>query len=151
MPVASTMVPALSPTAPTRIRKPISHTQADPPEAPVREVEAAGAAVAEPEHAGKPQHMRALARANEVRLARARMKREIASGQRPVLDVVRETPWEAQSMTVSELLSAQRRWGKARSRKLIVSIGLTETKRLGSFTPRQRGVLADALEAKACG
>ena len=35
--------------------------------------------------------------------------------------------------------------------QLIVSIGLTETKRLGRFTPRQRGVLADELEAKACG
>ena len=52
MAAATTIAPALSPTAPTRIRKPISRTQADPPEAPVREVEAAGSAVAEPEHAG---------------------------------------------------------------------------------------------------
>jgi hypothetical protein len=96
----------------------------------------------------EPQHMRALARANEVRLARAQMKREIASGHRSVLDVVRECPWEAESMTVGELLRSQRRWGRARSRKLINSVGLTENKQLGSFTQRQRDLLVAALAAK---
>ena len=83
-----------------------------------------------------------------MRLARARMKRQIASGERNVLDVVRECPWEAETMSVSELLSAQRRWGRARSRKLIVAVGLTETKRMSSFTQRQRDLLARALEDK---
>lgn len=96
----------------------------------------------------EPQHMRALARANEVRLARAQMKREIASGRRSVLDVVHECPWEAESMTVGELLRSQRRWGRARSRKLINSVGLTENKQLGSFTQRQRDLLVAALAAK---
>jgi hypothetical protein len=54
-------------------------------------------------------------------------------------------------MTIAELLSSQRRWGKARSRKLIVSTGLTETKRLGTLTERQRRILATALEAKCAG
>ena len=96
----------------------------------------------------EPQHMRALARANEVRLARAQMKREIAAGHRHVLEVVSECPWEAESMTVGELLRSQRRWGRARSRKLINSVGLTENKQLGSFTQRQRGLLVHALQAK---
>ena len=141
MSVASTMAPALRPTAPAR---PPKRTSRKAPEAPSPPAVADHPAVVE------PQHMQALARANEVRLARARMKREIASGERAVLDVVRNCPWEAESMTVSELLSAQRRWGRARSRKLIVSIGLTETKRMGSFTQRQRDLLADALAAKDC-
>lgn len=136
MSVASTMAPALNPTAPARL--------------PKRQRATSSEAVASHPAAVEPQHMQALARANEVRLARARMKREIGSGQRAVLDVVRECPWEAESMSVSELLSAQRRWGRARSRKLIVSVGLTETKRMGSFTQRQRDLLAAALEAKDC-
>jgi hypothetical protein len=96
----------------------------------------------------EPQHMQALARANEVRLARAALKREVAAGARNAIDVVLDSPWEAESMTVSELLSSQRRWGRARSRKLIMSVGLTETKRLGTLTERQRRLLAGALEAK---
>lgn len=113
----------------------------------------------EPTHAPEPrpartpaepaQHMRALARANQVRLARATLKREIAAGARSALEVVRDCPWEARSMSISELLAAQRRWGKARSRKLVQLAGLKETKELGSMTERQRRVLAQALEAKA--
>jgi hypothetical protein len=97
----------------------------------------------------EPQHMQALARANEVRLARARMKREIGSGSRRAVDVVADCPWEAESMTLIELLSSQRRWGRARSRKLILSVGLTENKRLETLTQRQRDLLAQALASRA--
>jgi len=97
---------------------------------------------------GKSQCMRALAKANEVRLARARLKREIEAGRHSVIDVVRDCPWEAESMTVSELLCSQRRWGRARSRKLLVSINLGEAKRLATLTPRQTGLLIRALMEK---
>ena len=97
------------------------------------------------------QHMQALAQANRVRLARAELKRQIGAGHRNVTEVVLTCPWEAESMRVSELLCAQRRWGKARTRKLINSVdnGISENKQLGTLTERQRGLLAGALEAKA--
>jgi len=99
----------------------------------------------------EPQHMQALARANKVRLARAALKRDIGAGRRDIVEIVSQCPWEAESMTLAELLCSQRRWGKARSRKLIVGAGLTETKRLGTLTERQRRILAAALQAKvAC-
>ena len=94
------------------------------------------------------QCMEALARANEVRLARAALKREIGAGNREVADVVLQVPWQAQSMSLSELLCSQRRWGRARSRKLLASAGLGEAKKLGTLTARQQGVLVGALEAK---
>jgi hypothetical protein len=94
------------------------------------------------------QCMRALARANEVRLARAALKREIGAGRRSVIDTVMDRPWEVDSMTLSELLRSQRRWGRARARKLLTSIGLSEGKRLGSLTDRQVGILVRALQAK---
>jgi hypothetical protein len=95
------------------------------------------------------QCMRALARANEVRLARAALKREVAAGEREVTEVVSELPWEARSMPLAELLCSQRRWGRARSRKLLNSVGLSEGKRLGTLTARQQGILVGALEAKS--
>ena len=97
---------------------------------------------------GGSQCMQALARANEVRLARAALKREIAAGHRGVTEVVQESPWEAESMSLSELLCSQRRWGRARSRKLLASAGLNEAKRLGTLTARQQRILVGALEAK---
>ncbi len=98
-----------------------------------------------------PQHMRALARANEVRLARAELKRAIASGRARAADVVLDCPWETRSMTIGELLGAQRRWGHARSRKLLSLVELKENKTMGSLTDRQRRVLADELRAKEAG
>lgn len=99
----------------------------------------------------EPQHMQALARANEVRLARAELKRAIATGRRDIVTVVAECPWEAESMAISELLSSQRRWGRARSRKVLVSVGLAENKRLGSLTDRQQRLLVRALTEKQAG
>ncbi|HEX2097175.1 MAG TPA: hypothetical protein VHF50_07395 [Solirubrobacterales bacterium] len=95
-----------------------------------------------------PQHMQALARANRVRLARAELKRSIARGEVDVADVVRDCPWETESMPLAELLTSQRRWGRTRARKLLQSLGLSENKRLGTLTPRQRSLLASALNAK---
>jgi len=100
---------------------------------------------------GRPdnsQCMQALARANQVRLARAALKRDISAGRRDVGEVVLDSPWEAESMSLSELLCSQRRWGRARSRKLLASIALSEGKRVGTLTERQRRVLVAALEAK---
>jgi hypothetical protein len=95
-----------------------------------------------------PQHMMALARANEIRLARAALKRNIAMGTTSAAEVVLEVPPEAGGMTVSELLSAQRRWGRARSRKLLGGLELKENKRLDTFTQRQRELLARVLLEK---
>jgi hypothetical protein len=92
-----------------------------------------------------PQHMRALARANEVRLARAELKRRIAHGEVAVGEVVLTSPWEAESMTISDLLMSQRRWGSTRCRKLLQGIPMSENKTVGSMTERQRRALATLL------
>ena len=102
----------------------------------------------EAEQRGTSQCMQALARANQVRLARAALKREISAGRRRVTEVIQESPWEADSMSLSELLCSQRRWGRARSRKLLATAALSEGKRLGTLTERQRRILVSALEAK---
>lgn len=92
-----------------------------------------------------PQHLRALHRANEVRLARAELKRRIATGEITAGDVILESPWEASSMSVSDLLMSQRRWGHQRCRKLLTQIPVSETKTVGTLTDRQRQALADLL------
>ncbi len=91
------------------------------------------------------QPMRALERANRVRLARAVLKREVAAGGREVSEVILECPWQAEGMAISELLMSQRRWGRTRCRRTLLSVGLVENKPIGSLTERQRTVLASAL------
>lgn len=98
-----------------------------------------------------PQHLEALARANRVRLARAALKRSVAADQISAAEVVRECSWEVESMTLAELLTSQRRWGRTRARKFLASLALSENKRLGTLTQRQRLLLSAELEARIGG
>ncbi len=92
-----------------------------------------------------PQHLRALERANAVRLARADLKRRVAEGEVSAAEVILMSPWEAESMTVSDLLTSQRRWGHTRCRKFLQCIPMSETKTIGSLTDRQRRAVAQLL------
>jgi len=92
--------------------------------------------------------MQALARANRVRLARAELKRSIARGDVDAADVVRDCPWETESMSLAELLTSQRRWGRTRARKFLLGLALNENKRIGTLTTRQRALLATELSSK---
>ena len=98
--------------------------------------------------AGQEQHLRALEYANRVRLARARMKRKIAAGELSAAEVVLTCPWQAHSMSISDLLMSQKRWGRTRCRRLLVSLGVPENKQIGTLTERQRLALAAVLTAK---
>jgi hypothetical protein len=93
------------------------------------------------------QHLRALERANRVRLARADLKRQIAAEEISASQVILDCPWEASSMSISDLLMCQRRWGRARCRRLLVSLGVPENKQIGTLTQRQRGALAAVLSS----
>lgn len=97
----------------------------------------------------EPQRMRALERANAVRLARAELKRQIAHGRLSAADVILELPWEATSWSVGELLMSQRRWGSNRTHKLLSGLQISENRHLGKLTERQRRVLAAELGPRA--
>lgn len=99
------------------------------------------------------QCMLALGRANEIRVARAELKRRVAFGEIEVADVILQCPSEAHGMAVADLLCSQRRWGQIRCRKLLDALPLSEklpmseTKTVGSLTDRQRQALATMLSS----
>ena len=98
-----------------------------------------------------PQHMRALAQANRVRLARADLKRQVADGEISVAEVILSCPWEAESMAIADLLMSQHRWGRTRCRRFLAAIPMSETKTIGSMTKRQRHELAAMLGGDPAG
>ena len=95
-----------------------------------------------------PQYMRALERANQVRLARADLKRRVAVSEVGVAEVIMDCPWEAESMAIGDLLMSQRRWGQTRCRKFLAQVPMSEKKTIGSMTDRQRRTLAAMLSAR---
>jgi hypothetical protein len=100
--------------------------------------------VTEPEPAWKT----ALTRANCVRLARAELKRRIAASEVAAVDVIVRCPWEAQSMSISDVLTSQRGWGRQRSRRLLTVVGVPENKAVGTLTARQRCELSRVLRER---
>jgi hypothetical protein len=95
-----------------------------------------------------PQHMRALNRANEVRLARAELKKKIADGTLTVAAVLEDQPWEAARMTVADLLMSQHRWGHTRCRRFLAALPMSETKTVVTLTDRQREQLIARLAGR---
>lgn len=99
----------------------------------------------------EPQRLRALGRANEVRLARAELKRRIAFGDVSAAAIILSCPPEARSWPVAELLMSQRRWGNTRCRKFLSRNQISELKETGALTERQRRLLAEQLDASEAG
>jgi hypothetical protein len=98
--------------------------------------------------AGQEQHLRALEYANRVRLARARLKRKIAAGELSASEVILSCPWQAHTMRISDLLMSQKRWGRTRCRRLLMTHSVPENKEVGTLTERQRLALSAVLAAK---
>jgi hypothetical protein len=94
----------------------------------------------------EPQRLRALERANQIRLARAALKRRIAVGEVSAAEVILNCPDAAHSWPIGDLLMSQRRWGSTRCRKFLSRSHIIETKPVGTLTDRQRQILARSLE-----
>jgi hypothetical protein len=94
-----------------------------------------------------PQRLRALDRANAIRLARAELKRRIAEGEISAAEVILCCPAEAARWSIGQLLMSQRRWGSTRCRIFLQRNQIGELKRLGDLTERQRRLLAAQLGA----
>ena len=97
----------------------------------------------------QPQRLRALERANEIRLARAVLKRQIADGHIAAAAVILSPPGAAMSWAIGDLLMSQRRWGTTRCRKFLLRNQINENKAIGALTERQRRLLAHQLGSRA--
>jgi hypothetical protein len=92
------------------------------------------------------QRLDALERANEIRRARAELKRRIQVGERSAADVILDCPPEASRWPVEDLLASQSGWGKATARKFLAHNGIREIKPVGELTVRQQRLLATQLD-----
>jgi hypothetical protein len=92
-----------------------------------------------------PQHMVALAKANEVRRAGRDIRREVGAGQLPFADALEDA--RAQRVEIFELLCAQRGWGPQRARQTLTPLFIGEQRQVRQLTDRQCRVLALAVSA----
>lgn len=98
--------------------------------------------------AERPQHMEALDKANEKRLKRAAVKRDIKAGKLPPSEVVWEYPPELDKMPVYDLIRSAHRWGATRTRNFLHDLRISERRTMAELSDRQRLVLREALRGK---
>lgn len=97
------------------------------------------------------QRTNALKRANVVRLARAKHKRDpkaiesLSGTRRAAAALIERPPEELLKMTVMELLCGAWRHGETLSKRYLRQAGIVEGKTIGTLTDRQRWALVTNL------
>ena len=84
------------------------------------------------------QRMAALRYANEIRLKRAALKRELKEGSVSAIAVILQPPPYVLTMRVVDLLVASPKLGKVKAHRLISYCRISPSKTLGGMSTRQR-------------
>jgi hypothetical protein len=91
------------------------------------------------------QRLGALAKANEVRRERARLKRELAAGRVEFERVISDPPACARTAILRDLLLAVPRVGPVRADRALARCQITPTKTVADLSDRQRAALIQLL------
>lgn len=91
------------------------------------------------------QRFDALAKANDVRVNRARRKRDLKARRVHVTGLLRELPPELETMKVFDLLLAAPSYGRVKVNKLLAAHRIAPSKTVGGLSDRQRRELLLAL------
>jgi hypothetical protein len=91
------------------------------------------------------QRMDALAVANDVRVRRARLKRDVKARRVDARAIVLEPPAYAMTMKLWDLLLAVPKLGRGKVNRMFVRLHVSPSKTLGGLSERQRAEIADAL------
>jgi hypothetical protein len=89
------------------------------------------------------QRLRALQQANEIRSARAQLKRDLASGRIELARILARPPEFAQTAKVLDLLLFVPKVGPAKAARMLAQCRIAHAKTLGGLSDRQRAALLD--------
>ena len=87
------------------------------------------------------QRMEALQHANEVRSARAKLKRDLKARRVQIFDVLEAPPECVDTMKVLDLVLAAPKYGRVKATKALRSCQISPSKTVGGLSSRQRSEL----------
>ena len=91
------------------------------------------------------QRMEALKRANEIRSARAQLKRDLKAGRRSIHDLLLEPPEYVETAKVFDMLLAVPKYGRVKVNKVLQLCRISPSKTIGGLSQRQRAELVSML------
>jgi hypothetical protein len=108
----------------------------------VAPVDTAPSAVPERTH---EQRMRALRRANEIRTARAQLKRDLKAGKARIEQLLGDPPEYVLSAKAFDMIIAVPKYGRVKANKILNQCRISPSKTIGGLSERQRGELVAFL------
>jgi hypothetical protein len=89
--------------------------------------------------------MEALKRANEIRTARAQLKRDLKAGRRSIHDLLLAPPEYVETAKVFDMLLAVPKYGRVKVNKVLQVCRISPSKTIGGLSQRQRAELVSML------
>jgi hypothetical protein len=87
------------------------------------------------------QRMEALKRANDIRVRRARLKKDLKDGRVQIEEVLGDPPPFVETAKVFDILMAVPKFGRVKAAKLLNQCRISQSKTVGGLSERQRGEL----------
>ena len=87
------------------------------------------------------QRMEALKRANDIRVKRAQLKKDLKSGAISIEQILSEPPEFVSTAKVFDMLMAVPKFGRVKAARLLNQCRISQSKTVGGLSDRQRHVL----------
>jgi len=84
------------------------------------------------------QRMEALKRANEIRVRRARLKKDLKDGRARIQDILHEPPDYVSTAKVFDMLLAVPKFGRVKAARFLNMCRISQSKTVGGLSDRQR-------------
>ena len=91
------------------------------------------------------QRMDALARANQIRIQRAQLKRDLKAGRRSIHSLLLDPPEYVETAKVFDMLLAVPKYGRVKVNKILQQCRISPSKTIGGLSERQRTELVGLL------
>ena len=87
------------------------------------------------------QRMEALKRANDIRVKRAKLKKDLKDGQVSIEEILRDPPEYVSTAKVFDMLMAVPKFGRVKAARFLNQCRISQSKTVGGLSERQRAEL----------
>ena len=92
------------------------------------------------------QRMKALNNANEIRTARAQLKRDLKAGKAQINKLLLDPPDYVLSAKAFDMILAVPKYGRVKANKILTQCRISPSKTIGGLSERQRAELVHMLQ-----
>jgi hypothetical protein len=96
-------------------------------------------------HRSNAQRLTALELANAIRIERAALKRSLKAGELDILKVIEDPPECLLTARVAKVIGSCKGYGEVKVAEVLGECGVSNRKKLGGISERQRSALLDVL------